>query len=271
MRTRPAHPELLLWHAAGALDPEQAAAVARHLEQCSECRHESEVLESLGGTLRIAGGTGHVAAEDLVRYEEGSPARDPARGAIERHLAGCADCRADLDALARARPPATHAATTRPGPRLRRAWAVAAAAAVVIMAALITPRLWPVREGDRGITFTPPRRGAADERVLKAGGPWQALVLLPFDAPAGIYRVRVEGEEGAAPGGAAPGGAANGTAMDWVQADRDLRLRVTIAPLSSPGVYRLIATPQAPDDSSPYIYSFRVVPAAPVAERSSGP
>jgi putative zinc finger protein len=269
MKTPPGHPELLLWHAAGSLDPEQAAAVARHLEQCGECRRDAETFGSLGGTIRTAGGTGHVSAEDLVRFEQEALARDPrSREAIERHLAACADCRADLDALAGARSPATGPDdVTRPGRRpARRAWTAvaAAAAAVVIAGALIAPRLESWRGGDPRITFSAPRRGAQDERVLTTGGPWTVTVLLPYDAPAGTYDVRVERDTEASPGGALTVGATR------AEADRDLRLVVPIGPIAAPGFYRLIAAAEGPAASSPYVYSFRVLPAASGDRRTPG-
>ena len=43
-------------YALGALDPDEAAAVRRHLETCPECAAEHDALAPLPGLLSLAGG-----------------------------------------------------------------------------------------------------------------------------------------------------------------------------------------------------------------------
>src|ERR687891_77831 len=43
-------------YALGALDPDEAAAVRRHLEVCADCAAEHDALAPLPGLLSLAGG-----------------------------------------------------------------------------------------------------------------------------------------------------------------------------------------------------------------------
>ena len=99
----------------GGLDPDEAAAVRRHLEVCEECAAEHDALSPLPGLLSLAGGAEKATAEPL------SPA-------FEERL---------LDAYARDRsqhPRRRRLGWRRPRPRwiaVGAAVTVAAAAAVV--------------------------------------------------------------------------------------------------------------------------------------------
>jgi putative zinc finger protein len=101
-------------YALGALDPDEAAAVRRHLETCAECAAELDALAPLPGLLSLAGG-----AEEAVEK--------PLSPAFEERL---------LDAFARDR-----AASPRRR-RLRwrvprRRWLAAGAAGVAAVAAAL--------------------------------------------------------------------------------------------------------------------------------------
>ena len=101
----------------GGLDPDEVAAVRRHLETCPNCAAEHDALAPLPGLLSLAGGAEKVTAEPL------SPA-------FEERL---------LDAYARDRftSPRRRLAWRRPRPRwlaVGAAGVVAAAAAVVAVA-----------------------------------------------------------------------------------------------------------------------------------------
>ena len=101
----------------GGLDPDEAAAVRRHLETCDECAAEHDALAPMPGLLSLAGGAEAATSEPL------SPA-------FEERL---------LDAYARDRsmPPRRRFAWRRPRPRwlaVGAVGAVAAAAAVIAVA-----------------------------------------------------------------------------------------------------------------------------------------
>src|ERR687895_2894954 len=52
-------------YALGALDPDEAAAVRRHLETCPECAAELDALAPLPGLLSLAGGAEAAVEEPL--------------------------------------------------------------------------------------------------------------------------------------------------------------------------------------------------------------
>ena len=59
------HRSALGAYALGALDPDEAAAVRRHLETCPECAAEHDSLASLPGLLSLAGGAEQAVSEPL--------------------------------------------------------------------------------------------------------------------------------------------------------------------------------------------------------------
>jgi len=269
MKATSGHPGLLPLYVAGSLDRDEADAIAAHLERCPECRAEADALASMRNSLLLRDGSGHVGSEELVSYEEGEMAREPLRRRrVERHLAVCDDCRADLGALERARrvrdalpplpgPPVT-AESPVPAWRSRMIVPLAAAAAVVILTVLIVPgrrtssdrapALLPVHR----MTFAPPRRGASEARLLQAGEPCSITILLPFGSPGGIYRLHVEGRDGSPVGGFDAS----------IPADGDGSLTVLVHAPVAPGSYRLIVEPLAGAEESPFVYPFEVVPPA---------
>jgi anti-sigma factor RsiW len=97
----------------GGLDPDEAAAVRRHLETCEECAAEYDALAPLPGLLSLAGGAEAAAAEPL------SPA-------FEERL---------LDAYARDRSHSPRRRFAWRRPRLR--WLAIVAAATAAAAAAI--------------------------------------------------------------------------------------------------------------------------------------
>jgi anti-sigma factor RsiW len=111
----------------GGLDPDEAAAVRRHLETCPECAAEHDALAPMPGLLSLAGGAEKAAAEPL------SPA-------FEERL---------LDAYARekaTRPRRRFRRWHMPRPRWLAVGAVgAAAAAAVIAVAVIGEEEEPAR------------------------------------------------------------------------------------------------------------------------------
>ena len=110
----------------GGLDPEEAAAVRRHLETCPECAAEHDALAPMPDLLSLAGGAEKAVAEPL------SPA-------FEERL---------LDAYARdkATPPRRRLRWRMPRPRWLAVGAVgAAAAAAAIAVAVIGEEQEPTR------------------------------------------------------------------------------------------------------------------------------
>src|SRR5262245_11225606 len=97
------HPDLLAL-VAGTLPSEAAEAAAAHLGGCDACRSEESSLRSMRRSLLAEAAGGHVVPSDLVAYdEERDSLEEASRSRIALHLAACADCRADLEAMAQAR------------------------------------------------------------------------------------------------------------------------------------------------------------------------
>jgi anti-sigma factor RsiW len=84
------HRSALGAYALGALDPDEAAAVRRHLETCAECAAEHDALASLPGLLSLAGGAEQAVSEPLPpAFEErllDAYASDRARSSPRRRL-----------------------------------------------------------------------------------------------------------------------------------------------------------------------------------------
>jgi hypothetical protein len=132
-------------HALGALDPDEAAAVRRHLEACAECAAEHDSLAPLPGLLSLAGGAEEAVAKPL------SPA-------FEERL---------LDAFAR-----DHAASPRRRLRWRpprRRWlAVGAVGVAAVAAALVGVQLAGEEQPEPGYDVTFQNVGAPAHAVAKA-------------------------------------------------------------------------------------------------------
>lgn len=115
-------------YALGALDPDEAAAVRRHLEVCAECAAEYDALAPLPGLLSLAGG-----AEEAVTK--------PLSPAFEERL---------LDAFARDRAalPRRRLRWRVPRRRWLAAGAVTAAAAAALVAVTLIGKDEPSRTYD---------------------------------------------------------------------------------------------------------------------------
>src|SRR5262245_31021116 len=172
-------------YALGALDPDEAAAVRRHLEECPECRAEHDALAPLPGLLSLADG-----AEEAVEK--------PLSPAFEERL---------LDAFARDR-------ASSPRRRLqwrlpRRRWLAAGAVGLAAVAAALvgislTSEDEPSRRYD--VTFQnvsgPPDAQAAAR--LESGDEGTRLRLMVRGLPPGpdaVYEVLCDAEEWTATAG----------------------------------------------------------------------
>ncbi len=244
------HPDLIAY-LAGGLPAGEATTVRDHLAGCPECRAEAAALGSLRASLRAIGGD-HPAVEDLVAFDAGEIGGDPAlRAGLEEHLAHCADCRADRAALDRMRRVAP-ARRFVPG---RGALGLAAAAAIVVLGlgALLHPwgpRPAPSPDG-RPIVFAAPTRGRAVTPRIPAGRPVSLEVLLPFGAPTGSYRARIEPGE---------------IAMPQIRSDGS-RVTLSLVAPAAPGRYHLVLIPEPGaagegDAGAFFDYPFSVTPAA---------
>jgi anti-sigma factor RsiW len=87
-----------LAYRSGLLDPADAGSFEAHLESCEECR---TLLEQLDETHAEGFATGaHIAAGMKTRWNVArAELRGFERAMVARHLARCADCRADLERL----------------------------------------------------------------------------------------------------------------------------------------------------------------------------
>ena len=161
----------------GALDPDEAAAVRRHLAECQACAAEHHELAPLPAILATAEGAHAAAAEPL------SPA-------FEERL---------LDAYAR-----DHA--TRPRSRRRRrpkrrwlaAGGLAAGVAAVVLAVLLAGSDSPSAPGGYDVAFRPVGAGdARGQAKLESGGEGTTLHLRVDGLPGGegaVYEVLCDAE-----------------------------------------------------------------------------
>src|SRR6185436_1317476 len=107
------------------------------LQECEVCRAEVAALASMMKSVRFQRQMDHVAAADLVWFEEEARSLDPGkRASIESHLAGCPECCEDLETMRQARcresAPIPFAKTS-PGRQLaRHGWKLAAMSAAVL-------------------------------------------------------------------------------------------------------------------------------------------
>jgi len=210
------HPDLLAY-VAGLLPEDRQADIAAHLRRCDACRDEERSLRSLRHSLRSSTATtagGHPSVEDLVAADEGA-----SRDSLSGHVARCAECRADLEALARVRlgsreerhrerfqraaagaPSAGEDdAPFRPRGARRIARSVLAAGLAVSLLGIgwVAFRLRPAARQESGpIVLYPATRGAAGVSPVTAGSAAALRLILPFGAPGGRYEARVQDANG---------------------------------------------------------------------------
>jgi hypothetical protein len=170
----------------GGLDPDETAAVKRHLETCAKCAAEHDALASLPGLLSLAGGAEEATAEPL------SPA-------FEERL---------LDAYARDRSMSPRRrrrlAWRRPRPRWLAVGAAAMAAAAAAAAGIaVIGDEEPARKYElsfRNVSAPPSARASAN---LESGeeGTTVHLWVRGLPAEGAVYEVLCDAEEWTASAG----------------------------------------------------------------------
>jgi hypothetical protein len=264
MTTPGLHPDLLAF-VAGHLSSDEKAEVVRHLRECEPCAEEERSLRSLRRSLASAPGV-HLSVEELVALEERGD-RAVVDPRVAAHLAQCADCRADLEALAVARRRhSLQQETARPemprrGPAGRRISGtrplVAAGLGAALLGGLLAWRLGvlpgPVppdsrRSSPSSAPLLPPTRGVAAPAVVVSGTRTILHVGLPFGAPGGAYDARVEG----------PRGEVVGRAETSVLKDGEV-LEIRFDAPVSPGPYRLVVLSSNDGVAAPITYPLQVV------------
>ncbi len=171
----------------GGLDPDEAAAVRRHLEVCDECAAEHDALAPMPGLLSLAGGAEEATSKPL------SPA-------FEERL---------LDAYARDR-------SKHPRRRRRLAWhrprprwlavgaAVTAAAAAAVVGITVSREEEPARQYDVSFQNVSGPQTARARADLESGDEGTTVHLWVRGLPAGenaVYEVLCDAEEWTATAG----------------------------------------------------------------------
>lgn len=162
----------------GALDPEDAAAVRRHLAGCSACAAEHDALVALPGLLATAAGAHAAATEPL------SPA-------FEERL---------LDAYARDHATRPRARRRRPRPRWLAAGALAAGLAAAVLLAVVLTGGGDDPPAPRGydVAFRPVEAGGASGRATLESGTEGTTLHLWVDGLArdedAVYEVLCDAE-----------------------------------------------------------------------------
>jgi len=147
---------LLLDLALGTLAPDERTALETHLAACEECRVMRRTVERLVVAVREeTSDAGHPDADAIVAFALGGSS-GAGEAAVAEHVACCAACAAEVDAVRRAeaesreealagdirRAPgggAREGARTAPRATSRRAWGALAAAAAGLAALLAYP------------------------------------------------------------------------------------------------------------------------------------
>jgi hypothetical protein len=273
----PKHPDVLGF-VAGLSAPEEAGAIAAHIDACTVCRSEAAALLSMRRSLR-AEPEAHVSIEDLVAHDEGALDAQPgSRAIIESHIGRCRDCRSDLESLSRARQlrdeaswglrpvgaPVSAVAGARRRSILWAAAAAAAAAIVVLSGAGLVIGPWRRPENRSlppalgSVTFMPPKRSGIADRSLVAGERAALRIVLPYGTSDGPYRARIERGDGSI--------VVQPLATSFIDAET---LTVEVDVPADPGAYRLILVPEGRPESEAVVYPFQVL-AAPSARRGGG-
>ena len=264
------HPDLPAF-VAGILPAGEASEARRHLEECGVCREEERALRSLRRSL-LTPPQPHPSVEELVALDERGGTGAPA-GPKATHAAECVECRADLEALARARrhrhplepadaegiAPGRAADSNAPGRAaalrpMRLGFGVAAVVAIAVAGGglfLIGRRASTAPPPWGFTTLAPPTRGDGAPPVLRAGATVTLRVILPFGSPGGAYDSRLEDAHGRIAQAGETSVAKDGEILE-------VRLR---AP-AEPGEYRLAVLPADPG-ASPIVYPVHVASGLP--------
>jgi hypothetical protein len=196
----------------GGLDPDEAAAVRRHLEACEECAAELDALAPIPGLLSLAGGAEEATTKPL------SPA-------FEERL---------LDAYARDRsshPRRRRFGWRRPRPRwLAIGAAVTAAAAAAVVGITVGGEEEPAREYDVNFQNVSGPQTASAHADLESSDEGTTVHLSVRGLPAGeeaVYEVLCDAEEWTATAGT-------------FRADADGRAYVTLTTALRRGEYNAI-------------------------------
>lgn len=236
------HPHLLPWLGARRLDGAEARKVEDHLARCEECSDVAASIASMSRSLRGAASE-HIGAEELVEWEEGRLREDAARCArIEVHLAACAECRQDLEALRGA-----HVASAS-RPRAARRWALAAAAVIAIGATLsVVMDTWRASK-PLSVVLLPASRSETVIPTLDGSRSWAIQIVLPYSARSKRYRARLEREDGT------PLRSIDGL----LEREDDGRIHLSLDPVSRAGLYRLVLEPEEGGPDVTCAYGIRV-------------
>ncbi len=262
MNSNEGHLHLLSWYVSGRIGQKERQDIDGHLRECEDCRAEVASLTSLMKSLQSQGQADHIAAADLVSYEEEPQSLNSGRRvALELHLAECSQCREDLSTLRQARrgESAPVPLPNLPG-KLRiswRGWTVAAAGAAAVLLLVAWPhqfgptvRSLPTGNPSR-VVFPAPRRGTPAGLTLSGTGPWAIRVVLPFDAKQGPYRVQVYRKNDGP------------SQLDMTApADAEQGIDVFLPALSGPGRYEMLLTRDTSSTRDSYLYSFDLLPRA---------
>jgi hypothetical protein len=145
--------EILPWLLNGSLDGAEREAARAHVSRCDQCRLELQETAFAGAVYQQ-----HAPEEALVDYAFNRPSPDFDRDLIERHLAICEQCAAELETLEESRrlldaesnviafKPRRRIAETAPAPAPVRLWTYGAIAASVIGFVALTGWWWSWRE-----------------------------------------------------------------------------------------------------------------------------
>jgi anti-sigma factor RsiW len=165
--------ELLPWYLNGTLDEGEQGEVRVHLEGCTKCR---QALEETRLAWRIYGQ--HIPSEALVALAWGEPPEGLDPSVLERHLATCPECAAELEMARTSRRLeedegiALFPTSARPArsSRSSQGWRTAAMAAG--LAGIVAASGW---------VWTAGRANDLEERLAQTGRPPEAA---PAPAPA---------------------------------------------------------------------------------------
>ncbi len=193
--------ELIPWHVAGTLDPDEASRFQEHVAACRACAEEEPLLRSMKEAIAAHGEAfflPHPDPEQIVAEAmEGLPG--PAGEVVRQHLLFCSSCALEVDLVRReeSAPPAAIAhreplwwASWRP----RLPW-------VVAVASLLVATISVGRQAVRGPRSTSvletryvegPQRSAALSlvEVPRTAGVFQ--IVLPVDLPADSFPLSLE-------------------------------------------------------------------------------